>query len=216
MYYFDLYGSSNLRNRREIIIRLIQMLGTVYSLLVLIYYLYSPMELSRRIFVIVLVFTALLLLLWRELFLMINRVPEFSARTLILGDSSMGQSLMREFALRREPGMRVVGRLDTLESKQERPVQPSNDDRTERLLNSVKYYGPDHIVVALGERRGCLPVDTLLQLKSEGISIHDSAELYEAITGMISLDAFRLSWLLFSPDFRVSSRVVPRQNPARL
>lgn len=206
MYYFDLYDSSILRSRREVIIRLIQVLGTVYSLSVLIYYLYPPMELGRGIFVIGLVFTALLLLLWRELFLMINRVPEFSARTLILGDSPMGQSLMQELALRPELGMRVVGQLDTLESGQDRSAQMSNAECTERLLSSVKYYGPDHIVVALGERRGRLPVESLLQLKSQGISIHDSAELYEAVTGMIPLDAFRLSWLLFSPDFRVSRR----------
>jgi exopolysaccharide biosynthesis polyprenyl glycosylphosphotransferase len=197
MYYFDLYDSSILRSRREVIIRLIQVLGTVYSLSVLIYYLYPPMELGRGIFVIGLVFTALLLLLWRELFLMINRVPEFSARTLILGDSPMGQSLMQELALRPELGMRVVGQLDTLESGQDRSAQMSNAECTERLLSSVKYYGPDHIVVALGERRGRLPVESLLQLKSQGISIHDSAELYEAVTGMIPL---------FSPDFRVSRR----------
>ena len=102
MYYFDLYDSSILRSRREVIIRLIQVLGTVYSLSVLIYYLYPPMELGRGIFVIGLVFTALLLLLWRELFLMINRVPEFSARTLILGDGPMGQALIRELELRPE------------------------------------------------------------------------------------------------------------------
>jgi exopolysaccharide biosynthesis polyprenyl glycosylphosphotransferase len=118
----------------------------------------------------------------------------------------MGQSLMQELALRPELGMRVVGQLDTLESGQDRSAQMSNAECTERLLSSVKYYGPDHIVVALGERRGRLPVESLLQLKSQGISIHDSAELYEAVTGMIPLDAFRLSWLLFSPDFRVSRR----------
>jgi exopolysaccharide biosynthesis polyprenyl glycosylphosphotransferase len=216
MYYFDLYNSSILRSRREVVIRLIQVLGTVYSLSVLLYYLYPPLELGRGIFVIGLVFTAFLLLLWRELFLMINRVPEFSSRTLILGDSPMGQSLMRELALRPELGMCVVGQLDTLESGQDRWTQISNDARTERLLSSVKYYGPDHIVVALGERRGCLPVDTLLQLKSEGISIHDSAELYEAVTGMIPLDAFRLSWLLFSPDFRVSRRIPVARRAASL
>jgi exopolysaccharide biosynthesis polyprenyl glycosylphosphotransferase len=216
MYYFDLYNSSILRSRREVVIRLIQVLGTVYSLSVLLYYLYPPLELGRGIFVIGLVFTAFLLLLWRELFLMINRVPEFSSRTLILGDSPMGQTLMRELALRPELGMRVVGQLDTLESGQDRSAQLSNDDRTERLLSSVKYYGPDHIVVAMGERRGCLPVDTLLQLKSEGISIHDSAELYEAVTGMIPLDAFRLSWLLFSPDFRVSRRIPVARRAASL
>jgi sugar transferase (PEP-CTERM system associated) len=207
MYYFDLYDSSILRSRREVIIRLTQVLGTVYSLSVLLYYLYPPLELGRGIFVIGLVFTALMLLLWRELFLMINRVPEFSVRTLILGDGPMGQSLMRELALRPELGMRVVGQVTSLENGQDKSAHNPSDERIETLLNSVKFYGPDHIVVAMGERRGCLPVEALLNLKSQGITIHDSAELYEAVTGMIPLDAFRLSWLLFSPGFRVSRRI---------
>src|SRR5215469_4453177 len=78
MYYFDLYRSSILRSRREIVIRVTQVTATVYSLSVLLYYLYPPLELGRGIFVIGLLFAATVILLWRELFLMINRVPEFS------------------------------------------------------------------------------------------------------------------------------------------
>lgn len=207
MYYFDLYNSSILRSRREVIVRLTQVLGTVYSLSVLLYYLYPPLELGRGIFVIGLALTALALLAWRELFLMINRVPEFSVRTLIIGDGPMGQSLVQELALRPELGMRVVGQLNSLDSRPGAPAERSSDERTETLLNSVKFYGPDHIVVALSERRGCLPVEALFHLKSQGISIHDSAELYEAVTGKIPLDAFRLSWLLFSSGFRVTRRL---------
>ena len=49
MYYFDLYDSAFLVNRREVMIRLTQVLGTVYSALVLLYYLYPPLELGRGI-----------------------------------------------------------------------------------------------------------------------------------------------------------------------
>ena len=42
MYYFDLYDSSILGNRQEVLIRLIQVLGTVYSLSVLLYYTTEP------------------------------------------------------------------------------------------------------------------------------------------------------------------------------
>jgi exopolysaccharide biosynthesis polyprenyl glycosylphosphotransferase len=208
MYYFDLYGSSILRSRREIVIRLTQVLGTVYSLSVLLYYLYPPLELGRGIFVIGLLFAATILLLWRELFLMINRVPEFSARTLILGDGPMSESLIRELGIRPELGMRVVGQLKTLTNGHDNSALSSAAEQTETFLTSVKFYEPDHIVVALGERRGCLPTEALLHLKSRGVYIHDSAELYEAITGKIPPEALRLSWLLFSPGFRISRRLV--------
>ncbi len=208
MYYFDLYRSSILRSRREIVIRLTQVLGTIYSLSVLLYYLYPPLELGRGIFVIGLLFAATALLVWRELFLMINRVPEFSARTLVLGDGPIGESLIRELGLRPELGMRVVGQLKTLQNGHGQSALNSAAEHVETFLKSVKFYEPDHIVVALGERRGCLPMEALLQLKSRGVFIHDSAELYEAITGKIPPESLRLSWLLFSPGFRVSRRLV--------
>lgn len=207
MYYFDLYQSSILRSRREIVIRLTQVTGTVYSLSVLLYYLYPPLQLGRGIFVIGLLFAATVILLWRELFLMINRVPEFSARTLVLGDGPIGQSLIRELGARPEVGMRVVGQLQSLENGQGLSTQGSTD-RDETFLNSVQFYQPNHIVVALGERRGCLPMEALLQLKSRGVYIHDGAELYEAVTGKIPSEALRLSWLLFSPGFHISRRLV--------
>lgn len=208
MNYFDLYTSSILRSRREIVIRLTQVLGTVYSLSVLLYYLYPPLELGRGIFVIGLLFAATVLLIWRELFLMINRVPEFSARTLVLGDGPVGQSLIRELGLRPELGMRVVGQLKTWENGFNKTTQNSPDQNAESFLASINFYQPDHIVVALGERRGCFPMEALLQLKSKGVYIHDSAELYEAVTGKIPPEALRLSWLLFSPGFRISRRSV--------
>ena len=42
MYYFDLYNSSILGNRQEVLVHLIQVLGTVYSLSVLLYYTTEP------------------------------------------------------------------------------------------------------------------------------------------------------------------------------
>src|SRR5580692_7260439 len=49
MYYFDLYDSSILSNRREVLSRMIQVLGTMCILLAIVYYLYPPLELGRGI-----------------------------------------------------------------------------------------------------------------------------------------------------------------------
>ena len=111
MYYFDLYDSSILGNRREVLIRLTQVLGTVYSLSVLLYYLYPPLELGRGISIIGLLFAAMLLFLWRKLFSKINSVPEFADRALILGDGPLAEILQLEIESRPELGLRVVGRI---------------------------------------------------------------------------------------------------------
>src|ERR1700693_3479185 len=44
MYYFDLYDTSVLSNRREVLTRLVQVLGVGCILLALVYYVYPPLE----------------------------------------------------------------------------------------------------------------------------------------------------------------------------
>jgi lipopolysaccharide/colanic/teichoic acid biosynthesis glycosyltransferase len=60
------------------------------------------------------------------------------------------------------------------------------------------------VIVAIGERRGCLPVEKLMALKAAGLRVEDGTELYEELTGKVCLDAFSISSLLFSRRSRTS------------
>jgi sugar transferase (PEP-CTERM system associated) len=214
MHYFDLYDASILSNRREVLIRITQALGTVYSLSVLIYYLYPPLELGRGIFVIGLVFTATLLYFWRELFSKINSVPEFSDRALILGEGPLAELLETEFESRPELGLRVVGRilpssngngmLHGSYQPEEVVGNSPRTDMTDDLSRTVKLLRANRIVVAMGDRRGKLPVDVLLSLKCRGLQVQDGVEVYEAITGKVPIESVRSGWLLFSPGCHAS------------
>jgi sugar transferase (PEP-CTERM system associated) len=63
----------------------------------------------------------------------------------------------------------------------------------------VKQEGVDRIIVAMGERRGQLPTDRLLKLSLGGdVSIEEGATFYERVTGRVSLDMIRPSWLIFT------------------
>jgi len=202
MYYFDLYDSSILANHREVITRVIQMLGTVCILLAVLYYIYPPLELGRGIFLIGFVLVAVLLLFWRRLFLKLNSLPQFAERALILGDGELAGSLKRELKSRTELGIRLVGELNIAEDWTGKPT--SAPERVEEFLHSVKSFQPNCVIVAMGDRRGKLPVEALLQLKSQGVRIRDGADMYEAVTGKVPIESLRLSWLLFSPGFRVA------------
>jgi sugar transferase (PEP-CTERM system associated) len=202
MYYFDLYDSSILANHREVITRVIQMLGTVCILLAVLYYVYPPLELGRGIFLIGFVLVAVLLLFWRRLFLKLNSLPQFAERALILGDGELAGSLKRELKSRTELGIRLVGELNIAEDWTGKPT--SAPERVEEFLHSVKSFQPNCVIVAMGDRRGKLPVEALLQLKSQGVRIRDGADMYEAVTGKVPIESLRLSWLLFSPGFRVA------------
>jgi sugar transferase (PEP-CTERM system associated) len=207
MYYFDLYDSSILGNRREVLIRLTQVLGTMYSLLVLLYYVYPPLELGRGISVMGLLLVAMLLFFWRSLFAKLNSLSNFANRALILGDGPLAELLQREIESRPELGIRVVGRIP---ASQNTSVPDGRDrrgasgisqdsDAVEGLATAVSFYRPNNIVVAMGDRRGKLPVATLLSLKCRGVQVQDGVEVYEAITGKVHTEYVRLGWLLFSP-----------------
>ncbi len=203
MYYFDLYDSSILSNQREVLTRVIQVLGTVCILLALLYYVYPPLELGRGISLIGFVLVTLLLLFWRRLFLRLNALPRFAQRALILGDSPLANSLLSELESRSELGVHVVGQLKNIENGNGKSGLGPAEDVGE-FVRSVEGYRPDRIIVGMSDRRGKLPVEALLQLKSRGVLIQDGADVYEAVTGKVPIESLRLSWLLFSTGFRIS------------
>ena len=202
MYYFDLYDSSILSNRREVLSRLIQVLGTMCIFLAVVYYFYPPLELGRGIVLIGLVFVVILLLLWRGLFFAISGRPRFAESVLILGDSPLAESLIEELSARPELGLRVVGQLKSHENGNENPNL--REDPVDQFPKLVERYNANRIVVAMNERRGNLPMRALFHLKSQGVRIQDGTELYEAATGKLPVESLRLSWLLFSPGLPVS------------
>jgi exopolysaccharide biosynthesis polyprenyl glycosylphosphotransferase len=208
MYYFDLYDSTILSNRREVLTRLIQVLGTMCILLGVVYYVYPSLGLGRGISLIGLLLVALLLLISRRLFLILNTLPQFAERALILGEGEFAESLVAELQLRSELGVRVVGHIKGLAGGcGNRSLAPQGEEFDE-VLRSLEPYRPDRIIVAMEDRRGKLPVEALLKLKSSGVAIEDGAEVYEAVTGKIPIQSLRLSWLLFSPGFRVARPLV--------
>ena len=204
MYYFDLYDNSIISNRREVLARLVQVLGVVCILLACVYYVYPPLELGRGIFAIGLAFVAVILLLWRRLFLAINSRPQFAERVVMIGDGPLAESLVTELRARPELGLRVMAQLKSHENGNKSLSLSSGENLDDQFLRLVEAYNSKKIVLAMDERRGNLPVQALLQLKSRGVSIQDGAGLYEAATGKVPIESLRLSWLLFSPGLEVS------------
>lgn len=212
MYYFDLYDSSILRNRREVVTRLIQVLGTATIILAVLYYAYPPLELGRGIFSIGIAFAAVTLFLWRKAFLFIITVPRFADRALILGDGPLAAPLLHEFASRPELGLRVVGQLlatDQIDNENvfvyAKPFgEQALDLADHELWRAVKSQRVNRIIVAMSDRRGKLPVGLLLLLKSRGVAVQDGTAVYEAVTGKVPIESLRLDSLLFSSGFQAS------------
>jgi sugar transferase (PEP-CTERM system associated) len=204
MYYFDLYDSLILSNRREVLTRLIQVLGTASVLLAALYAAYPPIRLGRSIFVTGFGLVAICLAAWRKFFLIWNRSPRLAQRAIILGQGPLTQTLAAEIRSREELGLKLVGCVGVSQDRSPNCSGLPELGTVESLADLVGSARVSRIIVAMGDRRGKLPVESLLKLKARGVSIQDGAELFESITGKVPLQMLRLSWLLFSPGYEVS------------
>lgn len=208
MYYYDLYESMVLSNRREVVTRLIQVFGTLCVLLSVLYYLYPQARLGSPIFFSGFALLVLVLFGWRRAFLAINSMPRFADRTLLLGDGPLAKPLLAELQARPEVGMRVVGQVGDDEAGDDCSPAQRETNRQKQVENFVESQQIERIVVVMGDRRGKLPVEYLLELKKRGVVIQDGVEVYEMLTGKVTLESLRLSWLLFSPGFCIPSHLL--------
>jgi len=153
----------------------------VCVVLAVLYYLYPPLELGRGIFAIGFVLVAVVLLLWRKIFAAVNSQPQFAKRALIFGDGPLAESYCVNWNRARAGSPRGWS-IKSFRKRERRVGLISSEQKRKALLSSVLPYKANHLIVALGERRGNLPVEALLQLKSQGMSIRDGSEMYEAVT----------------------------------
>lgn len=205
LYYFDLYDSLVLTNTREVVTRLVQVIGTTCIILAVIYYIYPSVQIGTSLFVPGVLFMGVCLVLWRKLFAVFNRSSRLAEKTVVLGDGPLTLPLANELKSRPDLGFRLVGFVG------QAPNSPASLNGLRRLGDLedlgriVQKEQIDRVVVTMNDRRGNLPVDQLLYLKTRGILIEDGAAFYETVTGRVPIDSLRVSHLLFSPGFRVSS-----------
>ena len=199
MYYFDLYNTLILTNRREVLTRLVGVLGCTFVALALLYYTFPDASLGGGILWNGIIIVAVAVPLWRSCFFVLNRSARFAERALILGDGPLAQPLMNEIAHRPELGVRVAGFVGTAQAPPDVPVLNLDDLEDDALVR----HNIQRIIVTMNDRRGKLPIEQLLRLKARGVLIQDGPEYYESVTGQIPLDSLRLSWLVFSPGFHV-------------
>jgi sugar transferase (PEP-CTERM system associated) len=205
MYYGDLYDSLILTNRREVIIRLIQVSGVGTLVMAVLYSAYPKTSLGAKNFSLGLVLLLLLVWFWRELFLWLFRSKHLLERAILLGDGPLARKLAQEILSRPDLGLQLLGYVSA-------SMAPARADLPylgppDQLSEVVRAQGIRRVLVAMSDQRGKLPMDELLSIKSQYARVQDGAEIYEKLTGKLPMESLRLSWLLFSPGFHTSGWV---------
>jgi sugar transferase (PEP-CTERM system associated) len=202
MYYGDLYDSLILTNRREVIIRLIQVSGVGTLVMAVLYSAYPKTRLGAKNFALGLVLVLLLVWFWRELFLWMFRSKHLLERAILLGDGPLAKKLAEEIISRPDLGLQLMGYVSpsAVQARADLPHLGTPD----HLSDVVRTRGIRHVLVAMSDQRGKLPMDELLSIKSQYARVQDGAEIYEKLTGKLPLESLRLSWLLFSSGLHTS------------
>jgi len=199
-YFFDLYDFIVMHDRRELVLRLVQALGLAWIALAISFYIFPQLMLGRGISLIALPLALALMVGWRVSIHWFLGHPDFGERILIVGSGNLAVEVAREVLDRPDAGYRIVGFVGTdADLLGKSLINPRVIGITSQLDDIVKREDIDRIVVAMGERRGQLPTDELLQLSLRGtVNIEEGASFYERVTGRVSLNMIRPSWLIFS------------------
>jgi sugar transferase (PEP-CTERM system associated) len=199
-YFYDLYDFLVMHDRRELVLRLVQALGLAWVALAITFYIFPPLMLGRGILLLALPLALGLMVGWRVSIHWFLGHPQFGERILVVGSGENAVEVAREVLGRKDAGYRIVGFVDNdPEMVGKSLLNPRVLGLAADLDQIVKRENVDRIVVAMGERRGQFPTDELLHLSLGGdVSIEEGASFYERLTGRVSLDMLRPSWLIFS------------------
>jgi len=200
VYFFDLYDFVVMRDRRELVLRLLQALGLAWVALALTFYALPQTTIGRGVTLISLPLALSLMVAWRLSIHWILGHPEFGERILIIGSGPFAVEIAKETLQRKDAGYRVIGFVDNDPSLVGKSlINPKVIGVTSELATLVRTQKIDRLVVAISDRRGQFPTQELLKLSLSGdVTIEESASFYERLTGRVLLDLIRPSWLIFS------------------
>lgn len=204
MYYGDLYDSMVLRSFREVTSRIVQVLGTVCMVLAVIYYAYPAVQIGRGPMVTWVAISAVCLVLWRRLYVSLSISARLSDRSALLGDGPLVPALAAEISTRPEFSLHLVGYVAPQTSASAEMAGLPRMGTVGELEEIIRREDISRVIISMEDRRGQLPVEQLLHLKTQGVVIQDGSDVYEALTGKVPVRSLRLSWLLFSDGFRIS------------
>jgi sugar transferase (PEP-CTERM system associated) len=203
----DVYDYTRTTTFAQFTVRLGEALLLATVTLTLLYYAFPEWNVSvgRGVLSIALVLFAIFLTVWHSLLRIWVGVRAPRANLLILGTGRLAQELVSEIIRRPELGLGVCGFLDDNPDIQGQSlVNPRVLGFPADLPRIVSEHKVDRVVVELHDRRGKLPLEELLNLKTKGLAIEEATSLYERITGKIAIENLKPSWMIFNAGFEVS------------
>jgi exopolysaccharide biosynthesis polyprenyl glycosylphosphotransferase len=203
-YYCGLYDLRIAHRLGRFAERLPGAFGLALLLLVGLYVVAPSAKLPQPAFLASALFIPLLLLSLRGIAYALLATRPFVERVIVVGACPLAAKLVAELETRHDHALSLAGVVDEGAGTGEPPFHCRHLGGIEQLEAIVDAVEPDRIVVAMASKRGRLPVDLLLELRTRGILVEDGVELYERLTGKLAIEALTPSSLVFCRELCAS------------
>ncbi len=205
LYYNDLYDLTAVRRTRDVVIPAVQAIGVASIGVALLHLTPAWRTMADSTFVLVAATCLNGVLIWRVAFNSIAAVPSMIEHLLIIGTDAAAQTVARQVLAQSDYPYAIVGFIDQDPRRiGQSIVNPRIVGTPADIERIVATHGVTGIVVALGDRRGRLPVRELLRAKLGGVRVEDVNAFYERLTGKLLVEDLRPSSLIFADGFNVS------------
>ncbi len=205
LYHPRMRGDTN-----ELLARILISYVLATATLALLFYFLPFLEISPRAIAIGLVISFIVICLIRYFFMQIDQTNILKRRVLVLGAgqrASIIHTKMRRDSDRR--GFKIMGYVDMQDDVTTIDDTDLLTVDVYRLEEYVERYQIEEIVVAVDQRRGKLPIDSLYRCRIAGTNIVDIATFVERESGKIPINLMYPSWLIYRDGYRKAG-IIPR------
>ena len=204
LYLHDLYSDIYVKSRIILLQQLCLVMGMAFLMQGLISYLDHTQDRILRMPIRMMVLGSsmamMAIFVWRNLFS--RYVVQVVGRDhlLLVGDSPVLVDIARHIDHHPEKGLVVTGYVGDFPDKGAPLPGGKVLGPVASLREIVEATSPSHIVVGMFERRNCMPVNELLELRFGGNIIEEAASAYERVCGRVCVKELRPSQLIYSGE----------------
>ncbi len=203
LYFFDLYDLSREISPSDTVTRIFQAFGFGCIGLAVVYYLLPDLLITTQVFWACFILICLAVMSLRAIYFYVLRKRLFVQVIIIIGTGKLATDIAIEVEGKSDSGYKILGFIGKEEpgfNPNKAPIFGVLEDLSDSLISEKV----DRIVVAPDDRRGTIPVQTLIQCKMRGIVMDQGVAFYEQITGKILVERLDPSWIFFSEGFGFS------------
>ncbi|MEM7401403.1 MAG: TIGR03013 family XrtA/PEP-CTERM system glycosyltransferase [Pseudomonadota bacterium] len=166
-----------------------------------IFYVFPNIYMGRGVFLIASGLSFLLLIIFHYIFSHTVNLEVLKRNVLILGSGKHASWITKLRRKSDRSGVNIVGYI-SVENEENVIQQELLLESGPSLIEHIKKYEIDEIVVALTDRRDVLPLNDLMEARLQGVKIVELVTFLERQQGKVYTNLLNPAWIIFSEGFR--------------